>query len=572
MPSQKNNSVVSHKMRSITSYFKPLIYEHKLSEILDLTVSSQSQETLTPIFIENENEKDTLQPSAVAEVIELELESTITKDYNCPEIYTRSSLVELTEDVNENSIVELDVDDVSRGHLNMSTIRQTNPVTFVNAFSLMKKKSSPLLNSSLYTLHPVSDYKFYGIDDMMEVDDEIFNEKHLVSIEKLTNNFTNAKFEFSYNRNINSQSLNRKDLIVADISSFCSDNEQGEIYKNFIFDYFAKTQLAEWLQMHRKYKENLKDSDDEEIYTNNEDPEDISVLLTGPHGCGKTFIINEVAKELNFSIIELNSSHKRDSESLLNLIQETTKSQNVLNLFDTLKKSTSHENFINSVIVVEEIENVFPIDQGFLSTLTSIIRASKRPFIFVSNLPEYYWRNVSPFASSLAISVNSPQFNLTNHKEGDKITNAFSYFNSDPRKTLLNFSAFNYQPIDLFSTLLQNHASIDQFLNYFALYCNSYDLMDALDCSFDAQNNSIYPIPLYFTPSSVNQLSPTENDAIIIFLLEKFQIPIEQVKSYFTKSKYVDSLREMEEKIYSSSVAVRKRKRIDYSEFYKLSH
>ncbi|KAL4240609.1 ATPase AAA domain-containing protein 5 [Mactra antiquata] len=70
---------------------------------------------------------------------------------------------------------------------------------------------------------------------------------------------------------------------------------------------------------------NSDDSDDDDSLCN-------TVLLTGPHGCGKTSSVYALALELGFKVHEVNTSSCRSGKQILSQLQEATQSHQVSSL------------------------------------------------------------------------------------------------------------------------------------------------------------------------------------------------------------------------------------------------
>lgn len=156
-----------------------------------------------------------------------------------------------------------------------------------------------------------------------------------------------------------------------------------------------------------------------------------SMIISGPHGCGKTAAVYAVAKELDFEIFEINSSSRRSGKDVLekvgdmtrnHLVQrhqaeatiqecededETTKDiqsgkQGMMTAFfkpkitaapqkkKGLKKDTDSskgdakpapKSQKQSLILLEEADVLYDEDKQFWATLLGLMAQSKRPFI-----------------------------------------------------------------------------------------------------------------------------------------------------------------------------------------------
>ncbi|KAL6859487.1 hypothetical protein J3F83DRAFT_329255 [Trichoderma novae-zelandiae] len=160
-----------------------------------------------------------------------------------------------------------------------------------------------------------------------------------------------------------------------------------------------------------------------------------AIILSGPHGSGKTAAVYAVAKELNFEIFEINSGSRRSGKDILEKVGDMTRNhlvqhsrgaestaidpeevaneinsgkQGMMTSFFKLKskaqparpqrakQSKEKENGEKeakapprsqkqSLILLEEVDVLFEEDKQFWATLTSLIAQSKRPFIMTCN-------------------------------------------------------------------------------------------------------------------------------------------------------------------------------------------
>ncbi|KAH9899061.1 hypothetical protein F4778DRAFT_742015 [Xylariomycetidae sp. FL2044] len=159
-----------------------------------------------------------------------------------------------------------------------------------------------------------------------------------------------------------------------------------------------------------------------------------SVVLSGPHGCGKTATVYAIAKELDFEVFEINSGARRTGRDVLERIgdmvqnhlvkhhgkeegQDDTamedevardlksgKQGTMMSFFkpnpsktqkppkarsagsikptETKKPAKSQK---QSLILLEEVDVLFEEDKQFWTTIISLITRSKRPFIMTCN-------------------------------------------------------------------------------------------------------------------------------------------------------------------------------------------
>lgn len=91
------------------------------------------------------------------------------------------------------------------------------------------------------------------------------------------------------------------------------------------------------------------------------------LLLHGPPGIGKTTIINIILKELNFNIIEFNSSNLRKQKDIKNIISKVLFYKNVMNMLNGSNKE--------NVLILDEFDSMFTnSEKGGGNELLNIIK------------------------------------------------------------------------------------------------------------------------------------------------------------------------------------------------------
>lgn len=160
-----------------------------------------------------------------------------------------------------------------------------------------------------------------------------------------------------------------------------------------------------------------------------------TVVISGPHGCGKTSTVYAIAKELDFEVFEINSGSRRSGKDILEKIGDMTRNhlvqhdqaeasaaaideeevaediksgkQATMNSFfkpkatqqpvktkavqeistavKTEPKKVSPKNQKQSLILLDEVDILYEEDRQFWNTVITLIAQSKRPFIMTCN-------------------------------------------------------------------------------------------------------------------------------------------------------------------------------------------
>ncbi|PHH69852.1 hypothetical protein CDD80_6454 [Ophiocordyceps camponoti-rufipedis] len=151
-----------------------------------------------------------------------------------------------------------------------------------------------------------------------------------------------------------------------------------------------------------------------------------TIVISGPHGCGKTAAVYAVAKELGFEVFEINSSSRRNGKDILERVGDMTRNHLVqqhrsqpipasseaeeapgetkptprklmpsfFKLKSTAKATTSNQQANQktkdkseapsqkqSLILLEEADVLYEEDKQFWQTLITMMMQSKRPFV-----------------------------------------------------------------------------------------------------------------------------------------------------------------------------------------------
>lgn len=162
-----------------------------------------------------------------------------------------------------------------------------------------------------------------------------------------------------------------------------------------------------------------------------------AVVISGPHGCGKTSVVYAVAKELDFEVFEISPGSRRSGKDILEKIGDMTRNhlvqhrqsdapaadideeevaediksgkQATMNSFFKTKtapqpgrpkkqakkevpqpvrsepKKLHSKTQKQSLILLDEVDILYEEDKQFWTTVTSLIAQSKRPFIMTCN-------------------------------------------------------------------------------------------------------------------------------------------------------------------------------------------
>jgi replication factor C large subunit len=122
----------------------------------------------------------------------------------------------------------------------------------------------------------------------------------------------------------------------------------------------AKAAFLEWLKSKRRSKK--------------------AVLLYGPPGVGKTALVNAVAKEFGFTIIEMNASDAR-SEKAINAVAKPATSYVALDNFSAPSKG--------NLLFLDEVDGIAGNeDRGGVGAIIKIVEDARVPVIMAANDPD----------------------------------------------------------------------------------------------------------------------------------------------------------------------------------------
>lgn len=121
----------------------------------------------------------------------------------------------------------------------------------------------------------------------------------------------------------------------------------------------AKAQFLEWL---RKWK-----------------PGDKAALLYGSPGIGKTTLVRVAARELEYSLVEMNASDFRTEEKVMRIAGRAATERSLVNIFSDRR---------GTIIFLDEVDGIFGrADQGGIAAVLKVARSSNSPVVLVANNP-----------------------------------------------------------------------------------------------------------------------------------------------------------------------------------------
>lgn len=97
-----------------------------------------------------------------------------------------------------------------------------------------------------------------------------------------------------------------------------------------------------------------------------------AALLLGPIGCGKTSSVYALAKEMNYDILELNSSDLRNAENISHFLGSALGQQSLF--------------FTPKIVLIDEVDNISgTADRGCIPALLKAIEKSSFPVVLTAN-------------------------------------------------------------------------------------------------------------------------------------------------------------------------------------------
>ncbi|MEK6863433.1 MAG: replication factor C large subunit [Nanoarchaeota archaeon] len=109
-----------------------------------------------------------------------------------------------------------------------------------------------------------------------------------------------------------------------------------------------------------------------EFITNYKTKRNKAALLLGPIGCGKTSAVYALAREMNYDILELNSSDLRNAENISHFLSSALGQQSLF--------------FTPKIVLIDEVDNISgTADRGCIPALLKAIEKSSFPVVLTAN-------------------------------------------------------------------------------------------------------------------------------------------------------------------------------------------
>lgn len=184
-------------------------------------------------------------------------------------------------------------------------------------------------------------------------------------------------------------------------TSLFSDKYQPSNSKEFVFNLSAVNELKEYLESFNESSENASSYETDDECSNSMDAYGgagagkQTLVLHGNCSVGKTSAVYAIASELNYNVIEINASSKRNGSKVLHKLMEATQSHKVatttaqksakMSLSRKVLRRMEREEQKMSIIFIEDVDVIFAEDNGFLAAITQLMSLTKRPIILTTN-------------------------------------------------------------------------------------------------------------------------------------------------------------------------------------------
>lgn len=95
-----------------------------------------------------------------------------------------------------------------------------------------------------------------------------------------------------------------------------------------------------------------------------------SILIEGQPGSGKTFLVRQIAADLNLELLEVNFSINKSKSNILKMIEEST-------ITFTIERNGKS----GTLIFIDDIDVIFEYDYSLFSGIQALLKNSKAPII-----------------------------------------------------------------------------------------------------------------------------------------------------------------------------------------------
>ena len=198
-----------------------------------------------------------------------------------------------------------------------------------------------------------------------------------------------------------------------------------------------------------------------------------SIFIYGNHGIGKTTLVYNILKQLNYDIININSNEIK-SKGYLNIITKNNLSNNsVLNMFKKINKKKA--------IVIDEIDNIKISNRGFISELIKIIRPKKTKKQKIENYSNYIIICISnnqidkKIKELKNVSINIELNTPTNNDIKNIIKNIMPKLNNSICEKSVEYIQNDFRKINLlYDIYINNYKLIDNNLLENILFKNIF--------------------------------------------------------------------------------------------------
>ncbi len=105
-----------------------------------------------------------------------------------------------------------------------------------------------------------------------------------------------------------------------------------------------------------------------------------AILLEGPPGVGKTTVVYALANDLGYSVVEMNASDVRTEKAIVETLQESIASTDLMSFFIPKKEKRK------KIILIDEVDGISgKSDRGGVKAIQALIKNTKNPIIMTCN-------------------------------------------------------------------------------------------------------------------------------------------------------------------------------------------